>query len=127
MPNPHLHCVAAGSLEHSKGNSSSAIQAFSRAVSLGQADNSGHVKLAEALLSRLGGGDVSVAKVHLQEALARDPRDHRAWFYMGVACQSVGNVEDGARCFQRSQALRASAPAYPFSVLQPTILSSKDP
>lgn len=120
-----LHCVVAGALEHAKGNTIPAIQALSRAVSLGATDNSARVKLAEALLLGEGSRDVAVAKFHLQEALAQDPKDHHAWFYMGVACQSMGEVEEGARCFQRSQALRVSAPACPFSIVQPTILSSK--
>jgi len=85
-------------------------------VSLGGADTAARVKLAEALLSSEGARDVSVPKVHLQEALAKDIRDHRAWFYLGVACQSTGEVEEAARCFQRSQALSVTAPVWPFSL-----------
>ncbi|CAN1776038.1 Protein NPGR1 [Linum perenne] len=67
-----------------------------------------------AVLMKLGGESIPIARSFLMNALRLDPTNHEAWMNLGLISKQQGSLKQAADCFQAAYELKLSAPVESF-------------
>lgn len=68
-----------------------------------------------AILTKLGGSMLPIARCLLSDAVRTEPTNRMAWFHLGLVHKNDGLIADAAECFQTASVLEESDPLEAFS------------
>lgn len=92
-PDPKGFAILAASLRQ-MGRMEEAVEAYRKAISLGATGAEIYSSLGETIALANRGGVVPDARQAFLQALAQDPKDARARFYLGLAKAQIGKAEE---------------------------------
>jgi len=107
--NPHLQ-VTLGLAYWDRNDYPHALEAFQRAVKMGQASAEAHNWLGVALLEK---ADMPGAIAEFEKAVSLDPKSERAYTNLGSALAKSGDLSEAVEAFKKALALQPdSLPAH---------------
>lgn len=68
-----------------------------------------------AVLIKLGGDSLPIARSFLMSALRLEPTNHDAWMKLGLISKMEGSLQQAAEFFQAAYELQLSSPVHPFT------------
>lgn len=104
-----------GLLNEAKGLHKEALESFWAAIAIEPSHVPSLISTARAL-RELGGQSFPVVRDLLRNALRFDPRNHSAWYNLGLLYKAeVGATkEEAVECFQAAAFLEETTPVVPF-------------
>ncbi|KAB1219304.1 Tetratricopeptide repeat protein 7A [Morella rubra] len=114
-PNSASTLHSTGLLNEAKGLHKEALESFSAAIAIEPSHVPSLISTARAL-RELGGQSFPVVRDLLRNALRFDPRNHSAWYNLGLLYKAeVGATkEEAVECFQAAAFLEETTPVVPF-------------
>lgn len=104
---------AEGIMLQRRGQYREALSAFSNALLMEPIHVSCKIFIG-AILTKLGGCMLPVARCVLSDAVRIEPTNRMAWFHLGLVHKHDGLIADAAECFQTASVLEESDPVEPF-------------
>lgn len=97
-----------------RGEHLEALCCFSNALLMEPGHVSSKIYIG-AILTKLGGSMLPIARCLLSDAVRTEPTNRMAWFHLGLVHKNDGLIADAAECFQTASVLEESDPVEAFS------------